>query len=280
MTQRAEQVAPIKVFSGWSGVGLMALGFVCLYLVNYIVPLKNTNYTTRIWDWTELALTAMALIVIAFQWRAIRTRTIWLGGALGLLSGLSYLVDDSSLRGGLTEGIAVWFTFMAGTVLFQNLKRHAIAAFRPPWIAMARSVGFGILLGIPLAALNNLFFFLQNGTPRFHNIFVSAAEALSPGIHEEAVFRYFILAICFSLLQESPRPRLVMTAAIALAVVPHSLLHLPDLFLENSVMAVVMLVATSLLFGLPMALLQIKRSFEAAVAFHWFIDFVRFWFGY
>jgi hypothetical protein len=258
----------------------MAFGFVVLYLVNYIVPLTNTNYTTRIWDWTELALTAVALGVLAFQWRAIRTRTIWLGGALGMLSGLSYLVDDSSLRGGVTEGIAVLVTFMAGTVLFQNLKRHAIGAFRPPWTAMARHVSFGILFGIPLAALNNLFFYLQNGAPRFHNIFVSAAEALSPGIHEEAVFRYFILAICFSLLQESPRPRLVMIAAIALAVVPHSLLHLPDLFLENPVMAVAMLVATSLLFGLPMALLQIKRSFESAVAFHWFIDFVRFWFGY
>lgn len=278
--QRTERVTPIKVISGWASVGLMALGFVALYLVNYLVPLAKSNYTTRIWDWSELALTAVALVVLALQWRAIRARTIWLGGALGMLSGLSYLVDDSSLRGGATAGIAVWFTFMAGTVLFQNLKRHAIAAFRPPWTAMARSVGFGILLGIPLAALNNLFFYLQNGAPRFHNIFVSAAEALSPGIHEEAVFRYFILAICFSLLQESPRPRLVMIAAIVLAVVPHSLLHLPDLFLENPVMAVVMLVATSLLFGLPMALLQIKRSFESAVAFHWFIDFVRFWFGY
>ena len=84
------------------------------------------------------------------------------------------------------------------------------------------------------------------GAPRFHDIFVSAAEALNPGIHKKAVFRYFILAICFSLLQESPRPRLVMIAAIALAVVPHSLLHLPDLFLENPVIAVVMLVARTL----------------------------------
>jgi hypothetical protein len=65
-----------------------------------------------------------------------------------------------------------------------------------------------------------------------------------------------------------------------MAVVPHSLLHLPDLFLDNPLMAVAMLVATSLLFGLPMALLQVKRSFETAVAFHWFIDFIRFWFGY
>src|SRR5512138_845143 len=85
MMQRIEHVTPIKVISGWVSVGLMALGLVALYLLNYLVPLA-----------------------------------------------------------------------------------------------------IGILLGIPLAALNNLFFYLQNGAPRFHNIFVSAAEALSPGIHEEA----------------------------------------------------------------------------------------------
>ena len=280
MTQRAEQVAPIKGVSGWVGVGLMALGFVGLYLANYIVPLANTNYTTRIWDWTELALAIMALIVIAFQWRIIRAPTIWIGAALGIVSGWSYLLDDSSLRGGVTEGIAVLLTFIAGTVLFQNMKDSAVTAFGQTRFVMARNLGFGLLLAIPLAALNNFFFFLQNGAPRFQNIFVSAAEALSPGIHEEAVFRYFVLAVCFTLLQGSIHLRLATVAAIVMAVVPHSLLHLPDLFLENPVMAVAMLTATSLLFGLPMALLQVKRSFEAAVAFHWFIDFIRFWFGY
>src|SRR5574342_182350 len=102
MAQRAEQVAPIKGLSGWVGAGLLALGFVGLYLVNYIVPLTNTNYTTRIWDWTELALTVMALIVIAFHWRLIRVRTIWIGATLGLISGWSYLLDDASLRGAVT----------------------------------------------------------------------------------------------------------------------------------------------------------------------------------
>ena len=280
MIQRTEGIAPTKAVSGWAGVGLMALGFVLLYLLNYLVPLRYSNYTTRIWDWAELALAVGALIVIAFQWRAIRVSTVWIGAALGLVSGWSYLIDDSSLRSGFTEGIAISLTFIAGTVLFQNLTDHTVAAFRHSWAVTIRNLGFGILLAVPLAGLNNLYFFLQNGAPRFSNIFVSAAEALSPGIHEEAVFRYFVLAICFTLLQGSTHPRLATVAAIAMAVVPHSLLHLPDLFLDNPWMAVMMLIATSLLFGLPMAVLQVKRSFETAVVFHWFIDFIRFWFGY
>jgi membrane protease YdiL (CAAX protease family) len=62
--------------------------------------------------------------------------------------------------------------------------------------------------------------------------------------------------------------------------VPHSLNHLPDLFLQNPWMGLFMLIATSLLFGLPMALLQLKRNLETAIAFHWFIDFMRFLFGF
>lgn len=280
MLQRTERGVAIKEVSGWAGVGLITLTFAALYLLNYLVPLKYTNYTTRIWDWTLLALAIGAGIVIAFQWRAIRGSTVWIGGVLGLVSGLSKYLSAPSLRWAVIEGIAVWLTFSAGTLLFQALREYSVAAFRSPWPDIGRHFGVGILLAIPLAALNNFYFYLQNGAPQFRNILISAAEALSPGIHEEAIFRYFVLAICFTLLRRSAHSRLVVAASVAVAVIPHSLLHLPDLFLENPGMAVGLLVATSLLFGLPMAILQIRRNLETAIAFHWFIDFARFLFGF
>ena len=280
MLQRTDSLSSIKIFSGWAAVGLMALIFAMLYLLNFLIPLEYSNYTSRIWDWTELALTAGALVVISVRWQSIRSVPILVGAALGFVSGISYFLNDHSLRGAVTEGVAVWLTFIAGTILFQTLKEHNVPAFQMPFQNIIRGLGLGIVLGIPLAGINNLFFFLQNGAPQYQNILFSMAEALSPGIHEEAVFRYFILAACFTLLQGCARPRLALVAAMIMAVVPHSLLHLPDLFLTNPLMAIGMLVATSLLFGLPMALLQVKRSFETAVAFHWFIDFARFYFGY
>jgi hypothetical protein len=205
---------------------------------------------------------------------------VWVGAALGVISGLGEYLDESILRWSAIEGIAVWLTFIAGTLLFQALKEPTVLAFRPPLPAITRRIGVAILLAIPLAVLNNVFFYLQNGAPQFRKALASAAKALSPGIHEEAVFRYFILAVCFSLLQHTTHRRLALAAAIGMAVIPHSLIHFPDLLLENPGMAVGLFVATSLLFGLPLAVLQIKRSFESAVTFHWFIDFFRFWFGY
>jgi hypothetical protein len=269
-----------REIAGWTGVGLIALSFAALYLLNYLVPLAHTNYTTRIWDWTLITLSIGAGVVITVQWRAIRSRSVWIGGALGLVSGLSKYLNDPSLPWTVIEGIAVWLTFIAGMLLFQRLNKHSITAFLPPWTQTVRSLGIGILFAIPLAVLNNMYFYLQNGTPQFRNILVSSAEALSPGIHEEIVFRYFILALCFTLLQHSSHRRLVIAAGVALAVIPHSLLHLPDLFLENPGMALGLLAATSLLFGLPMAILQIRRNLETAIAFHWFIDFIRFVFGF
>jgi hypothetical protein len=49
--------------------------------------------------------------------------------------------------------------------------------------------------------------------------------------------------------------------------------------MSNPPMALVMVVVTSLLFGLPMALLAYKKDIETAIGFHWIIDAVRFALG-
>jgi hypothetical protein len=280
MNTKEQYFGATRPVSGWYILGLIALSFTALYLLNYWIPLDRHNYTTRLWEWTVLALAIGALLVIAFHWRTVRPITVLVGALLGLISTWSYLLHSSSMRGGFIEGIAVWLTFTGGTALFQRLNERTVSAFKLPWTGIVRRIGFGILLAIPLVVVNNLFFYLQNGAPRFENVFTSAAAALSPAIHEEAIFRYFILAICFTLLRGSSHPRLAMAVTIFMAVMPHSLLHFPDLFIQNPLMGVGMLMATSLLFGLPMALLQIKSSYETAVAFHWCIDFLRFLFGY
>jgi hypothetical protein len=280
MKQKAGSLHHPPTETGWIYICLLILGFAILYTLNYLLPLDSNSYTSRIWNWVEWAFSAGALLVTGLRWRSIGLGTILTGAVLGIISGLSRGLHDHSLSSGSIEAAAVCLTFTAGTILFQRLDRDRVTAFHLPWVRITRNLGFGLLVSVPLAALNILFFFLQNGAPQFQNLLTSAGEALSPGIHEEVVYRYFVLAVCFAFLQGSSRRRLAWTAAIILAVVPHSLLHLPDLFLENPLMGLGMLAATSLLFGLPMALLQVKRSFESAAAFHWFIDFARFLFGY
>jgi hypothetical protein len=190
--------------AGWFYVCLMGLVFLGLFLLNYVVPLERGDYTTRIWNWSEWSLAAGALVVIIFKWRSITPRSTVLGAALGGLSGASYALHDASLSGALSEALAVFLTFIAGMTLFKALGSSKVLAFEG---GFAKSLGLGILLAVPLALLNNLFFFLQKGAPQFQNVAFSGLEALSPGIHEEIVYRYFILAACLLLLKDSTHPR-------------------------------------------------------------------------
>lgn len=276
----ATTALPRRSGAGWFGVAAIALIYAALYATNLLLPLGHTNHMTRIWDWSQMALAATAAVVLILKRRDLTAGAALTGLALAVVSAVSHAQRDPSTLWSTLEGIAVWLCFLAGTALFRDLAAGGVAAFRPPLAAIGRSLAFGALVALPLAAVNNLYFYLNAGGVRFQNVFASAFEALSPAIHEEIVFRFFVLALCLYLLRDSPSQRWATAAAVTLAVVPHSLNHLPALFLENPPMGVFMLVATSLLFGLPMALLQLRRNLETAIAFHWLIDFVRFLFGF
>jgi hypothetical protein len=280
MHQELSLPARRKQITGWMGIAAIAIGYLALYAINFWIPLGHTNYTTRIWDWSLTALTLVALFVVAAKRRNLDAGTSLLGLVLAAISAFSYSLDYPDFRGSLEEGLAVWVCLLGGVALFRDLKTQVVPAFQPPLTNIGRSLLFGMAVAIPLAAVNNLYFYLNAGEVQFTNVFYSAIEALSPAIHEEIVFRFFVLAVCLSLLKGITSPSLRIFAAIFLAVVPHSLNHLPDLFLQNPLMGLLMLTATSLLFGLPMAWLQVRRNLETAIAFHWFIDFIRFLFGF
>jgi len=90
------------------------------------------------------------------------------------------------------------------------------------------------------------------------------------------IFRFFVYALCVYAARGRLATKGMRLSAFLLMVVPHVLLHLPEQFLINPLNGVISAIFMSLLFGLPMALLQLKRGLEAAIALHWFVDFIRF----
>ena len=280
MAEQTLSSATTRRSLGWIGVFLIALAYVFLYGMNLWLPLTWSNYTSRIWDWTQTTLTLFAVAVVIMKRQNLSVGLLLLGFILGAISAFAHSFHDPDIWGSLKEGLGVLFCFSGGAAIFRNLRQHIVLTFQGSWVQIGYSLLSGIALAIPLAAFNNFYFYMNSGSIQFTNWFYSAIEALSPGIHEEIIFRFFVLALVYDLLKEMPPSRWITVAAFLLAVVPHSLNHLPDLFLQNPVMALVLLMATSLLFGLPMAMLQIRRNLESAIAFHWFIDFTRFLFGF
>lgn len=274
-----------KHHPGWFGIIGMALTYFTLYVLNLILPLTSSpifhynNFTSRIWSWSEFALTGAAVVVL-FKLRTVSMQSILSAVLLASLSAVSIYLRNSGLTDALQEGLIVFVTFLAGSAIFQRVNGQTIAALQNGTANVILSILFGIMVAIPFAVINNLFFYFNSGHVTFRDGFVSALLALSPGISEEIIFRYFVVALCSQWLQNESKQRLGFFAAVLLAVVPHSLNHLPDLFITNPATALFMLAATCLLFGLPMAVLQVKKNLESAIAFHWFIDFARFLFGY
>lgn len=270
---------------GWAGIIGMIVTYAILYTLNLAIPLARSplfhynNYTTRIWSWSEFAL-AGAAVAVLFTRRQVMVRPVVLAFVLASLSGASIYWRTHGMIDAVQEGVIVFLTFLASVTLFQHNQGLTVSAFQSSPATFLRSVLFGVAAALPLAAINNLFFFITSGNIVFTDGLRSALMALSPGISEEIIFRYFIIALCGHWLQSDSRQGLGFWAMILLTVVPHSLNHLPDLFLTDPAMAVFMLAATCFLFGLPMALLQAKKNLETAIAFHWFIDFARFLFGY
>ncbi len=266
--------------TGWFGITAIVLVYALLFVLNFILPLNSWSYAGRLWDWSQTALTVTALVMLFHKrWQVSRQDILWSLG-LAAASSLSFWVRSNGLPGVLFQAVSAWLCYLAAVVMFRELNAPYVAAFQLPLSQIGRSLLFGAALALPLAALNNLYFYLNDGPVRFQKVWSSAFEAVYPGVHEEIVFRFFVLALSLWLLRRSERRRLVSVVSVFLAVVLHSLNHLPDLFLQNPVMGLVMLTMTSLLFGLPMALLQIKRDLASAIAFHWLIDYMRFLFGY
>ncbi|MFO8059177.1 MAG: CPBP family glutamic-type intramembrane protease [Bacillota bacterium] len=156
-------------------------------------------------------------------------------------------------------------------------SRNGIKLQRSDRFGPLKSVLIGIAVGIPLAAVNVLGAVGGRLELLSLNDPISPAfRALSPGISEEVIFRFCLYAFCLCLVRDDLQQGAVRILCLVTLVVPHVLLHLPDLLLISPAEAVASFAMLSLLFGLPMALLQLRRNLVSAMSLHWFIDFVRF----
>jgi hypothetical protein len=174
-------------------------------------------------------------------------------------------------------------TFLVSLGAIGLLKAHDVLRFRLSGNDLAltgRSLGLGVLLGIPFAALNVLLFVFANGEEIVpEDVLTEVIMALKPAIMEEMAFRLLFMALAMVVLMKFLPRKIAIASAIFMAIVFHSAVHVPDLLASNPLMALVMVAITGLLFGLPMALLAYKRDIETAIGFHWVIDAVRFSLG-
>jgi hypothetical protein len=269
--------------NGWVLAILMFLGFLLMYIANFIVPInrKVMSYSTRIWDWYRYALTCIALVFLIINWKSIKMKYIIAGITFSLLTWLSlYSNRNPNLIVISRNSIIVFITFVCGAIIWSKYKIIQVAAIDKSIKASAISFGFGALIGIPIAIINLGFFIYTSGFHNIQNICLSALRALSPGVSEEIIFKFFVMGLCYIILKDKLPEKYTTIILLFFATVPHRLLHLPNLFITNPLSATLQLILGIILFTLPMAYAQIRKNLETAIGMHWVVDFLRFVFGF
>lgn len=231
---------------------------------------------SRVWNWTEILILLLAVYYI------IRIRVLkWKQAVIAALLGAVCLVSlfrDPRTADVIVTGICVTVAFYAACRLYElaDMENTTIQT------GFAESIRYffrGAIISVPLALLNVFYFSLRRPI-HIRNVLLSAVFALKPAIAEEVVFRFFLLAYACYLLHGEAEKRFYKICIYILLIIPHDLLHYPDLFAESPVQALAMCILNSTLFGLPMALAMKRKNLQMAVGIHWLIDFVRFAAGF
>ena len=263
-------------FTGHLLFWCIVIVFAAAYMINFELPLNNSNYTTGIWGWAECGVCILAVIGI------VKTRYFSISRVITafILGGICYfsILLNVNFTTAVSTALPVIICYYGGCAYFSKCAgREEVSRF--DFKTYLKQICLGLCLALPFAAVNTAYFVLQGGI-QFISPLNAAVEALNPGISEEIIFRFAVLGFCSFYLKERMSECAYTVYSCILMVIPHSLIHLPDAILESPASALFLFITTCLIFGLPMAVLMKKKGLRSAVAFHWCIDFMRFLFGY
>lgn len=266
-------------------VGILAI-FVgrTLLVEGYNAPLLSDIFMGLV------ALGALGVCVTGF--RRLR-RGDWLAApALGALVGVGMrfatlfspypffgLVRDHAGQA-VVRGALTCIATLGGLVIMRQGGPVPFAAANGDWRKSGRNILFGLAVGLPLAALNVVALQVSEGRSIvWQNPFAAMLDAVQPGVVEEVVYRFALWGLLWLMLRSSlPKQAVWVTGLLALLI--HNYTHFDALLAEAPLAALGMGLVMSLVWGLPLALLAHRRSLEAAIAFHWLQDVMRFVAGF
>lgn len=240
--------------------------FMFFYLFNLVIPLVGPySYTERMWLFTSFSVGLLSIYFLV---------TYGLPGKKNMAIGLCLAILAGIFRP--FSGLITFVTFLASLRILQVNKNEPLILKNPAWISILLGLGVGVVLGTI-----NLFLGGSQGI-NFAPSFFAFLTALNPGIFEEVAFRFFVYAFSLHLLGGKITEQKEQRWIYVLMIIPHVLLHFPDTYFVEGVFRIdlgTLLISPTILaliFGLPMALLMVKRDLTSAIITHTVVDFIRF----
>ncbi len=226
--------------------------------------------------WHMLTLSILLALAIIVAWRKRLTRQHVVAGVVTaiVLLGVEHLLSDDWGQGLITS-VGAGLMAVAGALLLDHTELTHVRLLEGNYLAAAKSFLWGCALALPPALLNALS--MRQAPPSdfdlMFNQWWKALYALQPGILEEVWARLLLTTLLYALLRplSVQHPRRAVVGAMLMGATIHGLAHFPMSL--NSPMEAIYV---TLMYGIPLALVYVKRDLETAMAYHFFIDFVRF----
>ncbi|MBI9046555.1 MAG: hypothetical protein JEZ06_18840 [Anaerolineaceae bacterium] len=226
--------------------------------------------------WLTLLLSIPISLAILIIWRK-RLNRRFIIASLAIMIVLAFVEQllGSEMSSGLIMPIGAALMFLAGALLLDHTRLTYIRLLNGEYFKAVKSFLIGCMLALPPALLNIISMRLVSPS-EFDLLFDRWWEplyALQPGIIEEIWARLLLITLLYALLRPTTnrQPQRAVFWALLIASFLHGMAHYPG-SITNPLEGIYI----SLLYGIPLSLLFIKRDLEQAIAYHFFIDLVRF----
>ncbi len=226
--------------------------------------------------WHMLTLSILLALAIIVAWRKRLTGKLVVAGVVTavVLLGVEHLLSDDWGQGLITS-VGAGLMAVAGVLLLDHTRLTHVRLLEGDYLAAGKSFLWGCVLAVPPALLNALS--MRQASPSEFDLMFDrwwkAFYALQPGILEEVWARLLLTTLLYALLRplNAQHPRRAVVGALLMAALIHGLAHFP-----TSLTSPMEAIYVTLMYGIPLALVYVKRDLETAMAYHFFIDFARF----
>lgn len=226
--------------------------------------------------WLMLLMSMPLSLLIIILWRKhINKRFILV--SLGVLIVLAFVeqILGADMSSGLILPLGAALMFLAGVILLDDSKLSQIHFLKGEYLSSGKSFLLGCLLAVP-ASLINIISIQLSAPSEFDRLFDRWWEplyAFQPGILEEIWARLLLTTLIYTFLRPIKRLHSSNSViwAIIIAAFIHAMAHYP-----GSVTNPLEVIFITVIYGIPLGFLFVKRDLEHAIAYHFFIDLIRF----
>jgi hypothetical protein len=226
--------------------------------------------------WLTLLLSIPFSLVIIVGWRKRLNRRLVMASIITVITlAVAEQLLGPEMSSGLIIPIGAALMFLAGVLLLDHTRLTRVRLLNGDYLEAGKSFLWGCVLAVPPALLNAISMRLA-APSEFDLLFDRWWEplyALQPGILEEIWARLLLTTLLYALLRptSNERPQRALVWAMVIAAFIHGMAHYP-----GSITSPLEGIYITLMYGVPLSLLYVKRDLEQAIAYHFFVDLVRF----